>query len=313
MPILPSDFITLGRTLGIVLLTMFLASPLAAQQEQIALDPDAAGVITHLQFQPFAPTPQPRVQDWQLLPEGLLYRSYLAGPKESRLGTSWLHDPQRGWVWDSTLGGRVGLARLEAADTVVPSGLQIDLEGAAFPRLDVEEASDLESADFRVGVPLTWRRGPMQAKLALYHLSSHVGDEFLRRNQILTRTNFSRNAVVVGQGLFLTPEWRIYAEADYAFDSDGGCEPWWFQFGTEFAPSAATGPRGAPFLAANALLRQEADFGGTWSFMAGWSWRGNNDGPLLRVGAQAAFGKTSQLEFSDRSESLLGFGLWYDH
>lgn len=251
----------------------------------------------------------------ELLPEGLLYRSYLAGPKESRMGTAWLHTSDRGWVWDSTLGGRVGLARSGGRNdsSGIAEGVQVDLEGAAFPRLDVEKASDLESVDYRIGLPVTWRQGAHQAKFALYHLSAHLGDEFLIQNPLHERVNFSRNAVVFGQGLFLTPDLRVYAEVDYAFYNNGGSEPWWFQFGMELAPNSSTGPRGAPFFAANALLRQEVDFGGTWSLMSGWAWRRDEESALFRVGGQASFGKTSQLEFPQRNESHVGFGVWYDY
>ncbi|HEY2838736.1 MAG TPA: hypothetical protein VGJ26_06295, partial [Pirellulales bacterium] len=58
---------------------------------------------------------------WQALPTGLMYRSYLAGVKEPRIGSSWMTSTQGpfkdqslttidpGTVWDSTLGARVGL------------------------------------------------------------------------------------------------------------------------------------------------------------------------------------------------------------
>src|SRR5690606_15666270 len=48
---------------------------------------------------------------WQVLPVGLLYRSYLAGVKESRLGATFNHETNDGWKWDLAAGGRTGLLR----------------------------------------------------------------------------------------------------------------------------------------------------------------------------------------------------------
>src|SRR6476660_7881444 len=46
---------------------------------------------------------------WQLLPDGILYRAYLADPKESRIGTQFFNSIGDGALWDSTLGGHMGL------------------------------------------------------------------------------------------------------------------------------------------------------------------------------------------------------------
>lgn len=246
------------------------------------------------------------------MPDGLLYSSYLAGPRESRIGTAVLSSSNGDDVWDTTLGGRVGILRQGTADVFRPEGWQIDIEGAAFPRLNADQNADVDAADFRFGVPLTWRQDDWQAKLAFYHLSSHAGDEFLVRNPLFERINFSRNSLVLGVGHFVTPDWRIYAEADYGFINDGGTEPWWLQFGFDYAPEQPTGLQGAPFVAVNALLREEVDFGGTFTTMLGWSWRSDQNNHLCRLGLQYSDGHTSQFEFHDRNEQLIGVGLWYD-
>jgi len=256
--------------------------------------------------------PETPPMSWQMLPNGLLYSSYLAGPKEPRIGTVWAENSGGDAAWDSTIGARIGLLRFGTDDPLIPQGWQLDVEAAAFPRLNLDEDADLDSADFRFGVPLTWRRGPWQAKFAFYHLSSHAGDEFLARNPGYRRINFSRNAFVLGVGYFVTPDLRLYAEADYGFSTDGGSDAWWFQFGFDYAPALPTGVSGAPFLAMNGLLREEADFGGTFTTMAGWAWRGDRHGRLLRIGVQYTNGKTTQFEFFNQSEQLVGVGLWYD-
>lgn len=253
--------------------------------------------------------PQFQPWDWQVLPEGLLWHSYLAGPKEPRLGYAWLYDTYSGqWVNDSTLGARVGILRFGTRDPFEPQGWELDFEGAAFPRLN-QGSLDLDSVDFRAGVPLTWRGGPWQTKLAYYHVSSHVGDEYLLSHPGFQRINYRRDAIVAGAGYFAAPDLRFYAEIGYAFITDGGAEPWELQFGWEYAPTHPTGSRGAPFIAMNGYLREEVAWGGDFTLMAGWAWRGAG---LLRIGLQYTVGESLQWEFLGRSEQLIGLGLWYD-
>ena len=38
---------------------------------------------------------------WQLLPDGLMYPSYLAGEREPRIGSEWVHDERLGWIGTS--------------------------------------------------------------------------------------------------------------------------------------------------------------------------------------------------------------------
>ena len=92
-------------------------------------------------------------------------------------------------------------------------------------------------------------------------MSSHVGDEFLLSRPGFPRYNWSRDAIVLGYSIYMTETLRLYAEAGLATRSDVS-EPWEFQFGADWAPTAPTGFRGAPFFAINGQLRQEVDFGG---------------------------------------------------
>jgi hypothetical protein len=251
------------------------------------------------------------VWTWQLLPEGLLYKSYLAGPKEARIGSEWVYTRDHGWLWDATLGARVGLLRYGSEDSLWPEGWQWDVEGAATPRLDLANDRDLDSVDFRAGTVITHRNGPWEWKFGYYHLSSHLGDEFMVRNVTLDRVNYVRESLIYGFALRPHPDWRFYAEVGWAFITDGGARPWEFQFGAEYSPAAPTGVAGAPFVAANAHLRQDNDFSGNFVLEAGWQWRGRS-GHLARLGGYYFNGMSEQYQFFDRLEDQVGLGLWYD-
>ncbi len=247
----------------------------------------------------------------QILPDGLIYRSYLASVKESRFAGQWVHDVNLGWVWDITLGGRVGILRYGTTSVEHPEGWQIDMEGAGMPRLDLEHERDVMASDFRFGIPVTYGRGCYQMKVAYYHLSSHLGDEYMVRHNTLQRRNYSRDVIVWGHSFFLTEDVRLYGEAGWAFAYDGGSEPWELQFGVDYSPVKPVGQRGSPFVAINGHLRQEFDYGGNIVVQTGWQWRGYS-GHLFRIGMHYFQGMSDQWEFFDQFEDKLGFGIWYD-
>jgi hypothetical protein len=249
---------------------------------------------------------------WQLLPDGLIYKSYLASGRQSRFASHWVYEKDLGWLWDITLGGRVGILRYGTQNDTWPEGWQLDVEGAAFPRLAVERGRDMVATDFRFGVPLTYRRGPWEGMFSYYHVSSHLADEFLATFPAATRINYVRDGFVLGVALRPGANLRLYAEADWAFFTDGGSEPWQFQFGAEYSPMRPSGILGAPFLAVGGRILQEVDFGGNLTAQTGWQWRGQS-GRLLRVGAHYFNGKSEQLQFFRHHEQQIGAGIWYDY
>ena len=254
---------------------------------------------------------QGRFYTWQLLPDGLMYPAYLAGQRESRVAGQWGYETDSGWLMDVTLGARVPLLRFGTDDPLFPEGWQIDAEGAAFPRIDWSTEREMVATDFRFGVPITARFGRWEYKLAYYHLSSHLGDEYMVRYATFQRLNYVRDGLVLGMAVRPHPDLRFYAEAGWAFYTDGAADPWEFQFGADYSPIASTGLRGSPFLAVNGHLRGEVDFSGSLSVQAGWQWRGET-GHLFRTGLMYFNGQSVQYQFFTRHEQQIGFGAWYD-
>jgi len=254
----------------------------------------------------------PGLWSWQPLPEGLMYRSYLAGPREARFESVWLHERDKGSFWDIALGGRAGMIRYGTEDPLWPEGYQLDIEGAAFPRLALDGSRDLISVDFRFGIPLTYRSGPWETKFGYYHLSSHLGDEYLDKHPEVRRINYVRDSLILGLALRPHRDFRFYAETGWAFYTDGGAEPWEILLGAEFAPETPTGFCGSPFFAIGSHLRQEADFGGNLIVRTGWQWRGPT-GRALRLGVHYLNGTSNQYQFHAEHEEQIGAGLWFDY
>jgi hypothetical protein len=134
----------------------------------------------------------------------------------------------------------------------------------------------------------------------------------LLSNPGFTRLNYSRDVLVLGCSLYPFDRWRVYGEIGYGVKVDVA-DPWELQFGVEWAPTAGTGPRGAPFAAFNGRLREEVDYGGNFVAQTGWAWRRSPATGIFRVGVEYYNGKNDQFSFFDDSEQKVGFGIWYDY
>ena len=129
------------------------------------------------------------------LPQGFLFEPLLADPKRPRFFVSVL-DARVGGLETTAAavayGGRYGLVRWPGSRR--RAGWQLNLAGAVFAQFDLEAPSmDLINADYTLGLPLTYRRGRDALRLRVYHQSSHLGDEFLLRNDP-ERVNLSYEA-----------------------------------------------------------------------------------------------------------------------
>jgi Protein of unknown function (DUF1207) len=250
---------------------------------------------------------------WQMLPEGLIYRTYWAGVHEPRMGVVMMRKNGGNSFWDATVGARISLLRFGNGDPIHPQGWEFDVDGAALPRLTLDNVRDLETVDFRGGAFGAYGIGDWQFKLGYDHLSSHLGDEFAiaHPGSLADRINYVRDSLIGGASYYPVPEMRIYSEVGYAMNATGGAEPWEFQFGTELAKAGPTGMAGTPFLALNVHLREEVDFGGDFTAQAGWLWRGLS-GQTMRIGAHYFNGKSSQYQTYNEFEQQVGLGLWYD-
>ncbi len=248
---------------------------------------------------------------WVFLPQGFLYHTYWASTAEPRLATRAFNELGGLNSLDSQIGGRIGIVRFGNPDS--EEGFQLDLLGGANLRQNTDTYDwDMTGTDYRFDIPLTYRRGAHAWKFGFYHVSSHMGDEFLKYHPSVERIDFYRHSLFLGYSYYVTPEFRVYGEIDYAIRHDFS-EPWHLQFGFDWGPVQPTGIRGAPFLAINGHLREELGFGGNVSAQTGWAWKGKGLGAgTLRTGLHYYNGGSPQFSFYRESEQQIGWGLWYD-
>ena len=259
---------------------------------------------------PAAPETAWRVR---LVPTSVLFKPFIAGVKPTRMGGELLSvagGRTGNTTIDGTLGARVGIVRWGGAGPDA-DGWQLDLAAAAFPRLNTDENWDVDATDFRFGVPLSYRSGPTAISFGYDHISTHVGDEYQVRHPKFERVNYSRDALLLGVRRDVTDDLTLYGEVGYAFVRDGGAEPWVFQFGTEWFRELSPGA-GGPVAAANVQMREEYDWGGRFTTVAGWQWRNLATGRLLRLAGKYETGKSRYYEFFGEDASAIGAGIFYD-
>ncbi len=253
---------------------------------------------------------------WHWLPEGLLFRAYMASNRESRLSVHFVHEdnlPKD--YWDPTLGGIFPVLRYGNSSRIYPQGFQIDLEAAAIARLTLDSVRDVYGTDYRFGVPITWRQGSLEAKIGYCHISSHRGDEWIVQNYLktgeVTRINYVRDSVMFGVGYRPDANWRFYAGGDYAFNTDGGAEPWQLLTGAEYSPIMMPGFRGSPFMALHLKWAEECDWNIYTAFELGWQWKTVYQ-HAFRTGLYLMSGCSDQYQFYNRQEKEIGYGIWLD-
>ena len=136
-------------------------------------------------------------------PEDQIFCPLLADPKEARSFMSFLRGTFRSLddpsgegtsIASVGIGDSFGLVRFGGPDA--GEGFQLDVVGSIFAQFDMGAPSnDLINADYIIGVPLTFRRHGFSLRAKLYHQSSHLGDEYLLRDEEIVRENLSFESV----------------------------------------------------------------------------------------------------------------------
>ena len=155
--------------------------------------------------------------------------------------------------------------------------LQLEAEGGVFGVFDVYKKDfPFDNADYYGGFPLTYARGPWSYRLRLYHVSSHVGDEFLQHHAHFGRKNKSFEALDLSTDYQITKNLRLYAVLGGVVHSDNEMS---MKFGYIEYGFEARGPRtdfkqlfGQPFLAVHMQNWQENHYAEDITYALGYEW-----------------------------------------
>lgn len=119
------------------------------------------------------------------LPRGDVFCPLVADPKGHRSFVAYLRETSDDGDMDIGavgIGDSFGILRVGGARP--GDGFQITLTGSVFAQFDLNTSSyDLINADYIIGLPVHFRRGAFSTRIRVYHQSSHLGDEFILREE----------------------------------------------------------------------------------------------------------------------------------
>lgn len=151
-----------------------------------------------------------------------LFRPFMADPREICYSVGWRFNDNALTknIIDVSFGDTLAIYRW--CDMWPWHGqLQIEIEGAVWAVFDpCTESAPLINADYYVGFPLTYAIDRWQFRLRPFHISSHIGDEFLLNHPGFDRRNASNEYIDFFISHDLTPELRFYGGIGYILRED---------------------------------------------------------------------------------------------
>ena len=272
------------------------------------------------------------------LPEGVVYEPYLAEVRHPGFAATVLavtdEDDPRGERGDLRfglkLGGRFGLLRTatggggghEEADRAPRRLWQLSFEAGFYGQFDIESSLDNLGWDGLYGLVLATARADRSGpalRLAVNHISSHVGDEYAERTG-RRRIGYTREELALGMALRPTPRWRTYAEAAWGYvlraeDSAGRDlqAPGRVQAGVEYEAPGSVGRTGrwGLYAAVDANAWEERDWSPSVTVEAGLAAPVGDD-RRWRVGVAWYDGQLPVGELFQVDESYALAGVWLD-
>ncbi len=182
--------------------------------------------------------------------------------------------------------------------------LQVDIEGTIFAIFNQSRASSpLINADYYVAVPLTYAYDRWAHRMRVYHISSHLGDEYMKHHHHVKRLNKSFEAIDYFASYNLTPHIRLYGGVGVIAHSDSEMrlKPLYAQYGMEVRVGRHEWKQvyGMPFLAMQFANYQDSQWDFNSNFAIGYEiGKLNNLGKKVRLSLEYHNGYCNDGQFS---------------
>lgn len=195
--------------------------------------------------------------------------------------------------------------------------MQLEVEGCVFAIFDQREySSPLINADYYVAVPVTYAYENWAYRARLYHISSHLGDEYLKRKCHEKRLNKSFEAIDLEAAWNITDQIRVYGGPGIIVHSDSEMhlkKPY-VQYGMEVRPWRYEWKQlyGTPYLAMHFENWADTDWGIDATFALGYEWgKLNGLGKKIRASIEYHSGYADEGQFSRLRDDYVQFRLSY--
>jgi hypothetical protein len=249
-----------------------------------------------------------------ILPQGTLFPALLADPRWPHFSASYQYYIDQAsdldHVGSATFGESFSLLRYRS-----PRGAEVDLgiQAGVFSVFDMESSStDLINSDFRVAIPLSYRKDQFSAMFRIFHQSSHLGDEFILRGMEDERVNLSYESLHLLLSQEFDPGFRMYAGGGFIFRKDpSDLEPWSIQGGLEYrSPITWWGGTVRPLAALDLQIPQESRWATDISIRTGIQLE-NPDllGRKLQLLLEYYNGHSPNGQFFEKIIHYIGFGV----
>ncbi len=201
--------------------------------------------------------------------------------------------------------------------------LELDIEGDVWAIFDpLHESAPLIDADYYVGFPLTYLFGNWAFRLRGYHISTHIGDEFLLDHPHFDRRNPSIEAFDFYFSDQFTRDIRLYGGAGWVTRQDDSFRvgSFYFQAGTEIRFSELgfhdynNRLYGEPFFAMDFFYQTHFKHHINSNFALGYEW-GKVSGLRRRVRVYVLYhdGYSVEGQFSKSPTHYFGIGGSYGY
>lgn len=255
--------------------------------------------------------------DVEFLAPARTFAEPVADPRWPRFAASWqeFHDDAfLGSAGAVAFGGSFAVFR-DAPAAQSPRPLpqwEFGVQAAVFGTFEPTTPSqDLFNSDWQAGLYYAGRRGDFSGILRFWHQSSHLGDEFLLKTQVV-RTNFTFESLS-GLAAYEPASWsRIYAGGGVIFDeTPRAFGDWFIQYGAEVrSPHTFANGQARPFAAIDVRHHQATDWQADVSIAAGVELRDpRRDGPTLRLMLEFYDGRSLNGQFFASDVRYIGAGL----
>lgn len=247
-------------------------------------------------------------------PEGDVYPRYVADPRRSRHLISVIQAleseiPEAGDTrFMLMIGGLYPLARRGAPT----AAWQLDVEARYFAQYDIDRDLDELGHDARLGLYLSHSFSPrLVGRFGVVHTSSHMGDEYVIREEITERLNSRKEELALGVSWMIRERLRTYAEGGYGLNLGPLNEPLRLQSGLEWEGVPRWG--GWRFYAATDVATwEEDDWDVSVAIQSGLVLPLPQKTRWYRLGIEFYDGRSRLDSFQQFHERYVVVGLWLD-
>jgi hypothetical protein len=209
-----------------------------------------------------------------------IFRPFIANPRQVTYSAGWRFDDK---LFDHncinvSFGDTFAIYQW---NNVYGGPLRIELEGAVWALFaPLQESSPLINADYYVGVPITYAHDNWSFRLRGYHISSHIGDEFLLMHQKFKRLNPSAEYIDFFASYNFKDELRLFAGLGWMVHQDESFKlhPFFAAAGWEWRMNAykyynaSNNLYGVPFFASYFHFSKDCHHGVDQNYALGYEW-----------------------------------------